>query len=79
MCGSMSFALGNLIADIQAAARAGDDARFRRCGAGLHAAGQSASADDLTAALESMASWLCAMNGSYAKAALLAGARPWRS
>ena len=56
MCGSMSFALGNLIADIQAAARAGDAARFRRCGAGLRAAGQSASADDLTGALESMAS-----------------------
>lgn len=54
--------------------RAGDDARFHRCCASLHAAGQSASADDLTGALEDMASWLCGLHGLFAKAALLAGA-----
>ena len=59
---------------MQAAARAGDDARFRRCLEGLHAAGQSASADDLTGAVASMASWLCTLNGLFAKAALVAGA-----
>jgi hypothetical protein len=67
-------ALDPLIADIQAAVRAGDDARFRRCLASLHAAGQRASADDLTGALDAMASWLCTLNGLFAKAALLAGA-----
>lgn len=70
----MSSALGSLIADLQAAARAGDDARFHRCLVSLHVAGQSASADDLTGALEDMASWLCTLNGLFAKAALLAGA-----
>jgi hypothetical protein len=70
----MSSALSPLIADIKAAVQAGDDARFRRCLARLHAAGQSARADDLTRALDDMASWLCALNGLFAKAALVAGA-----
>ena len=70
----VSVALGALIADAQAATRAGDDASFRRCVASLHAAGQSASADDLTGALEEMATWLCSLNGIFTKAALLAGA-----
>jgi len=74
MCGSVSSALGSLITDMQAAVRAGDDARFERCLAGLHAAGQSASVDDLTGAVASMASWLCTLNGLFAKAALAAGA-----
>lgn len=54
--------------------RAGDDARFRRCLARLRAAGQRAGAEALTGALEEMASWLCQLNGVFAKAALLAGA-----
>jgi hypothetical protein len=54
--------------------RAGDDARFRRCFASLHAAGRRASGDDLTGALEEMASWLCTLNGLFSKVALLAGA-----
>ena len=66
--------LSPLIADVQAAMRAGDDARFRRCFSSLHAAGRSASGDDLTGALEEMASWLCTLNGLFAKVALLAGA-----
>jgi len=70
----MSSALDPLIADIQAAVRAGDDARFHRCLASLHTAGQSASADDLTGALDAMASWLCTLNALFAKAALVAGA-----
>jgi hypothetical protein len=67
-------ALDPLIADIQAAVQTGDDARFRRCLASMHTAGQNASADDLTGALDAMASWLCTLNGLFAKAALVAGA-----
>jgi hypothetical protein len=47
-------ALGPLIADIQAATRADDDARFHQCLRSLHTAGQNASADDLTGVLEAM-------------------------
>lgn len=70
----VASALSPLIADIKAAVRSGDDARFHRCFASLPAAGQNASVDDLTGALEEMASWLCTLNGLFAKAALLAGA-----
>jgi hypothetical protein len=63
-----------LIDDIRDAMRAGDDARFRRCLRSLHGAGRRASVDDLTAALNDMASWLCSLNGVFSKVALLAGA-----
>jgi hypothetical protein len=70
----MPSALSPLIADINAAVQACDDARFRRCLVSLHAVGEHATADDLTHALEDMASWLRGLNGHFAKAALLAGA-----
>lgn len=48
-CGVCAVCAGFLVADIKAAVRAGDDARFHPFLASLHVAGQSASADDLTA------------------------------
>jgi hypothetical protein len=72
--GFVSSALGPLIADLQAAVRAGDGARFHRCLGSVHAAGQGASTDELTDALVDMAPWLCTLHGLFAKAALIAGA-----
>lgn len=70
----MPSELDRLVAGLRAAVRAGDEAGFHRCLARLHAAGQDAGPDELTRALEGMASWLCTLNGLFAKAALLAGA-----
>jgi hypothetical protein len=70
----VSSELDRLVADALAAARVGDNTRFHGCLVALYHAGKDAGPDDLTGALEGMASWLCKVNGRFAKAALVAGA-----
>jgi hypothetical protein len=65
--------LNRRVADLEAAVQAGDNAHFHQCVVNLHTAGKNASPDELTSAIETMAPWLCVLNGLFAKVALLAG------